>query len=126
MASFNELEKSIKEYELQILRIDLAILQTEESESVENLNDLKKNLSELLNLTKHQLLNELQNETPPDEDPMQAEMDLFMKEMKEIDEPQEEDDLSSDDEDSTNQLKVSTSISNLNNNLLQLIILGSH
>lgn len=44
MSKIDELEASIKDYELQILQIDLAILQTEESESTDDLESLKHDI----------------------------------------------------------------------------------
>lgn len=73
----NELIKAIDEYKAQLLQVTMAInIATDETEK-ENLNELRTNLEELIILTEESLVSDTKDE-------LDSEMELFKKEIENI------------------------------------------
>lgn len=90
MSSKEELNDSIRLYTEQLSQVDLAISASEDTDERNNLESLKRDLTELLNLTRETLDHEEQQQqlssaTPPAHTDIDKEFALFMAEVKELD-----------------------------------------
>lgn len=75
----NELIKAIDEYKAQLLQVTMAInIATDESE-IENLNELRTNLEELIILTEESVVSDSKDE-------LDSEMELFKREIDNLEE----------------------------------------
>ncbi|XP_039435552.1 zinc finger CCCH-type with G patch domain-containing protein [Culex pipiens pallens] len=90
MSSTEELNDSIRLYNDQLAQVDLALAASDDADERTNLESLKRDLTELLNLTRETLDHEQQQQpetsaTPADNNDIDKEFALFMAEVKELD-----------------------------------------
>lgn len=101
MSSKDELNDSIRLYTEQLSQVDQALAASDDPDERTNLESLKRDLTELLNLTRETLDHEEQQQTLPPEqqaddgDDMDKEFAQFMAEVNELDDGGTNEDLQS-------------------------------